>query len=122
MRAVQITASGGPEILALAELPDPPPGPGQLLVEVAAAGVNYIDTYKRRGVYPLQLPFVLGQEGAGRVGRWGPATRRVRRGRPGRLVGLQGGYAERVATGPTPPSRCPTPSPTRSPSARSCRA
>lgn len=44
MRAIQITETGGPEVLRLTELPDPEPGPGQLLVEVAAAGVNYVDT------------------------------------------------------------------------------
>ena len=67
MRAIQITESGGPEVLIPTELPDPTPGPGELLVEVAVAGVNYIDTYQRQGIYPMQLPFVPGMEGAGRV-------------------------------------------------------
>jgi NADPH2:quinone reductase len=74
MRAVQITAPGGPEILEAVELPDPRPGPGELLVDVAVAGVNYIDTYNRSGAYPVDLPFVLGQEGAGRVAALGPDT------------------------------------------------
>ncbi|MGH3843977.1 MAG: quinone oxidoreductase family protein [Pseudonocardiaceae bacterium] len=67
MRAIQITETGGPEVLQLAELPDPQPGPGQLVVEVAASGVNYIDTYHRSGAYPMPLPFVPGSEGAGTV-------------------------------------------------------
>ena len=67
MRAVQVTETGGPEVLAPAELPDPAPRPGEVLVEVAAAGVNYIDTYQREGRYPMPLPYVPGLEGAGRV-------------------------------------------------------
>ena len=67
MRAIQITESGGPEVLIPTELPDPTPGPGELLVEVAVAGVNYIDTYQRQGIYPMELPYVPGMEGAGRV-------------------------------------------------------
>jgi NADPH2:quinone reductase len=67
VRAIQITEAGGPDVLAPTELPDPTAGPGQLLVEVAAAGVNFIDTYQREGIYPMQLPYVPGLEGAGRV-------------------------------------------------------
>jgi NADPH2:quinone reductase len=74
MRAIQITETGGPEVLRLANLPDPVPGPGQLLVEVAAAGVNYLDTYHRSGAYPLPLPFIPGAEGAGVVTAVGPDT------------------------------------------------
>ncbi|MGB6162614.1 MAG: zinc-binding dehydrogenase [Pseudonocardiaceae bacterium] len=65
MRAIQITETGGPDVLRLAEPPDPEPGLGQLLVEVTAAGVNYIDTYYRSGAYPTALPFIPGAEGAG---------------------------------------------------------
>jgi NADPH:quinone reductase len=67
VRAIQITETGGPDVLRLTELPDPEPGPGQLLVELAAVGVNYLDTYHRSGVYPMPLPFTLGTEGAGTV-------------------------------------------------------
>ena len=67
MRAIQALRPGGPEVLALVELPDPEPGPGELLVDVDAAGVNFIDTYRRSGVYPLPFPHVVGSEGAGRV-------------------------------------------------------
>ncbi|MDN5750161.1 MAG: quinone oxidoreductase [Pseudonocardia sp.] len=67
MRAIQITEAGDPRVLTPTELPDPTPGPGELLVEVAAAGVNFIDTYQRAGIYPMTLPYVPGMEGAGRV-------------------------------------------------------
>ncbi len=98
MRAVQITAFGGPEILAPVELPDPRPGPGELLVDVSVAGVNYIDTYNRSGAYPVDLPFVLGQEGAGRVAALGPGdTGGFAVGDRVAWANIFGGYAERVA-------------------------
>lgn len=67
MRAVQVTETGGPEVLRPTQLPDPSPGPGEVLVEVAAAGINFIDIYQREGRYPMRLPYVPGLEGAGRV-------------------------------------------------------
>ncbi len=69
--AVVVRATGGPEVLELAQVEVPAPGPGELLVDVAAAGVNYIDTYHRRGLYPRELPFTPGSEGAGVVGAVG---------------------------------------------------
>jgi NADPH:quinone reductase len=74
VHAIQITETGGPDVLRLAELPDPEPGPGQVLVEVAAAGVNYVDTYHRSGTYPMPLPFIAGMEGAGIVTAVGPGV------------------------------------------------
>lgn len=67
MWAIQISEQGGPEVLAWTELPDPSAGTGEIVVEVAAAGLNYIDTYQRSGLYPVALPHVLGLEGAGTV-------------------------------------------------------
>ena len=67
MRAVVIQETGGPEVLVAQNLPTPVPGPGELRVNVAAAGVNYIDVYYRTGAYPLATPFILGSEGAGVV-------------------------------------------------------
>lgn len=67
MRAVVAREPGGAEVLEYVELPDPEPGPGQVLVKVAAAGVNFIDTYRRSGVYPMPFPHVVGSEGAGEV-------------------------------------------------------
>jgi NADPH:quinone reductase len=74
MRAIQVTETGDPEVLRLTKLPNPEFGPGQLLVELAAAGVNYIDTYHRSGAYPMPLPFIPGSEGAGTVTALGPDT------------------------------------------------
>lgn len=67
MRAVRVEAHGGPEVLVPAELPEPAVGAEDVLVDVAAAGVNYIDTYLRSGLYPATLPTVPGLEGAGTV-------------------------------------------------------
>lgn len=67
IRAVVVTAHGGPEVLQVQERPHVEPGPGQLLVQVAASGVNFIDVYQRQGVYPTEPPFVLGGECAGSV-------------------------------------------------------
>ena len=67
MRAVVAREPGGPEVLQYTEVPDPSPGSGQLVVRVAAAGVNFIDTYRRSGVYPMDYPHVVGVEGAGTV-------------------------------------------------------
>ncbi|MGH3548498.1 MAG: quinone oxidoreductase family protein [Pseudonocardiaceae bacterium] len=94
MRAIQITETGGPDVLRLAELPDPAPGPGQLLVELAAAGVNYIDTYHRSGLYPMPLPFIPGSEGAGTVTAVGPDVNDVAVGAKVAWAGSPGSYAE----------------------------
>lgn len=71
MRAALIRAHGGPEAIEIAELPDPEPGPGQVLVDVAAAGVNFVDVYHRTGAYPNELPLRLGTEAAGTVAALG---------------------------------------------------
>jgi NADPH2:quinone reductase len=67
MRAIQAREAGGPDVLELVDLPEPVPGAGQILVRVAAAGLNFIDTYRRGGVYPMPFPHVVGIEGAGVV-------------------------------------------------------
>lgn len=67
MFAIQVKASGGPEVLEWVEVPDPVPGPGELLVEVDYVGLNFIDTYERSGVYSVDYPFTPGKEGSGRV-------------------------------------------------------
>jgi NADPH:quinone reductase len=96
MRAIQVTKTGGPEVLRLAELPDPEPGPGQLLVELAAAGVNYLDTYHRSGAYPMSLPFIPGSEGAGTVTAVGPDTGGVAVGDRVAWATSFGSYAEQA--------------------------
>lgn len=67
MHSIQVHETGGPEVLTWTETAVPGPGPNQLRVAVVAAGVNYIDTYHRRGIYPVGLPFVPGLEGSGIV-------------------------------------------------------
>ena len=67
MRAVRLQAHGGPEAMRVEMIPVPRPGRNEALVRVEAAGVNFIDVYKRTGLYKLSLPATLGEEGAGRV-------------------------------------------------------
>ncbi len=67
MRAVVIDKHGGPEVLDYRDHPDPSPGPGEAVVAVTAAGLNFIDVYHRTGLYPVELPLVPGSEGAGIV-------------------------------------------------------
>ncbi|KAK6356536.1 NADPH:quinone reductase, variant 2 [Orbilia javanica] len=66
-KAVQISRIGGTEVLEINQIPIPKPQPGQILVKAAYAGVNFIDTYFRSGLYPVPLPFTLGSEGSGTV-------------------------------------------------------
>ncbi|WP_067478640.1 quinone oxidoreductase family protein [Actinomadura hibisca] len=74
MRAILVTEYGPPEVLRPADVPDPRPGPGEVLVDVAAAGVNFIDVYQRSGAYPVPLPYVAGVEAAGTVTAVGPGV------------------------------------------------
>jgi NADPH2:quinone reductase len=67
MHAIVARQSGGPEVLEFAEVERPTPGPGQLLVKVAATGVNFIETYQRGGMYKVTYPFTPGSEAAGTV-------------------------------------------------------
>ncbi len=67
MKAIRVEAFGGPEVLRPAEVAEPSPQPGEIVVRVEAAGVNYIDTSPRTGLYPNPLPLVPGLEGAGVV-------------------------------------------------------
>lgn len=67
MYGILVTETGGPEVLRWSELPDPVPAPGTIVVELVAAGLNFIDTYHRNGLYPVELPFTPGVEGAGVV-------------------------------------------------------
>ncbi|MEO8282657.1 MAG: quinone oxidoreductase, partial [Pseudarthrobacter sp.] len=67
MHAIVARQSGGPEVLESAEVERPTPGPGQLLIKVAATGVNFIETYQRGGMYKVTYPFIPGSEAAGTV-------------------------------------------------------
>ena len=80
VRAVVVSRTGGPEVLELQELPEPTAGPDDLLVDVEAAGLNFIDVYQREGRYRLDVPFVSGNEGAGVVREVGAQVTSVRPG------------------------------------------
>ena len=97
MRVIEVESRGGPEVLSLAERPAPQPGPGQIVAEVDAAGVNYMDIYQREGVggYRPPLPFVTGGEGAGTVVAVGEGVTEPAVGDRVAWVG-PGSYAERV--------------------------
>jgi NADPH2:quinone reductase len=96
MKAIRVESFGGPEVLRLADVPDPKAGPGQLRVRVEAAGVNFIDVYHRTGLYPNPLPLVPGQEGAGVVEEVGPGVDGFHEGERVAWAGVIGAYAERA--------------------------
>ncbi|MGW0020153.1 quinone oxidoreductase family protein [Rhodococcus sp. NPDC003382] len=96
MRAIEVTRFGGPDVLVPTELPDPVPGPGELLVRTDAIGVNYIDTYFRTGLYATDLPYVPGSEGTGRVEAVGPGTSEFAVGDRVCWAAAPGSYAELV--------------------------
>ncbi len=94
MRAVVAQRPGGPEVLELVELPDPVPGPGEFLVRVAVAGVNFIDTYRRAGVYPMSYPHVVGAEGSGEVVAVGTGVDEITTGQRVCWSSARGSYSE----------------------------
>ncbi|GIX48268.1 MAG: alcohol dehydrogenase [Candidatus Tectimicrobiota bacterium] len=96
MKAVRIHRFGGPEVMQYEDVPTPTPGPGQVLVKLAAAGVNYIDVYQRTGLYPNPLPYTLGLEGAGTVVAVGPEVTLFKEGDRVAYTGIPGSYAEYV--------------------------
>lgn len=97
MKAIRISQLGGPEVLEWADTDEPTAGPDQAIVEVTAAGLNFIDTYHRTGLYPMDLPFTLGAEGAGVVKSTGENVTTVSVGDRVGWAGGTGAYAERVA-------------------------
>src|ERR1051325_4062486 len=97
MKAIQVKQPGGPEAMAVAELPLPDPKANEAVVKLTASGVNFIDVYHREGRYKVALPFVLGQEGAGAVTAIGSDVKSVKKGDRVAWTGLMGGYAEYAA-------------------------
>ena len=94
MKAIRIHAPGGPEALTFDDVPEPTPGAGQVLVKLAAAGVNFIDVYFRNGMYKAPLPLTLGLEGAGVVTAVGTGVTDVKVGDTGAWTGVPGSYAQ----------------------------
>ena len=94
VKAIRIHKTGGPEVLQVEDITLPAPGQGELLVQNRAIGLNFIDTYFRTGLYPTQLPFVPGNEGAGEVVSVGPGVTEFKPGDRVAYVSTLGSYAE----------------------------
>ncbi|MCZ6873086.1 MAG: quinone oxidoreductase [bacterium] len=94
MKAVRIHQFGGPEAMQYEDVPTPMPAEDQVLVKLAAAGLNYIDVYQRTGLYPNNLPYTLGLEASGSVVGVGPAVTAFKEGDRVAYTGVSGAYAE----------------------------
>src|SRR2546429_8781590 len=99
MKAIRVHAPGGPDALRYEDIERPAPGPGQVLVKIEAAGVNFIDIYQRTGHYKVPLPVTLGQEAAGSVSAVGPGVAAPKVGGRVAYASLLGAYAG-YAVGP----------------------
>ncbi len=97
MKAIQVSKAGGPEVLELIDIPVPEPKANEAVVQIKAAGVNFIDVYYREGRYPAPLPFILGQEGAGIVSTIDSEVSNVKAGDRVAYTGVLGSYAEFAA-------------------------
>ena len=97
MKAIQVQKTGGPEVLTLVDLPAPKPKSNEVIVKIAASGVNFIDVYFREGRYPAPLPFVDGQEGAGTVTEVGSDVKTLKAGDHVAYSNVLGSYAEYAA-------------------------
>jgi NADPH2:quinone reductase len=96
MRAIVISQNGGSEVLKATETDDPTPGAGDVLIDIAASGVNFIDVYFRTGLYPQPTPYVPGVEGAGTVAAVGADVTEVAVGDRVAWAQVPGSYAERA--------------------------
>src|SRR5215813_14352882 len=97
MQAIQVSQVGGPEVLTPVDLPVPTPKPNEALVNIKAAGVNFIDVYIREGRYPTPLPFINGQEAAGVVTEVGSEVTTLQPGDRVAYSSRLGSYAEYAA-------------------------
>jgi NADPH:quinone reductase len=94
MKAIRIHAPGGPEVMRLEEVPDPQPGPGEIVVRLEAIGINFIEVYQRTGAYTMQYPYTPGAEGAGVVVAVGEGVTHLRAGDRVASEQFMGTYAE----------------------------
>ena len=97
MKAIQIAAAGGPEVLKVADVPDPQLAAGQAVVKIHYAGLNFIDIYQRKGVYPKKLPYIPGLEAAGVVEAVAADVTNVKIGDRVAYTGEPGAYAEKCS-------------------------
>lgn len=96
MKAIRIRETGGPEVMRVEEVATPEPGEGEVRIRLSASGVNFIDTYYRSGLYPVQLPFTPGMEGAGVVSALGSGVDEFAPGDRVAFAMVLGSYAEEV--------------------------
>ena len=97
MKAVRFHQCGGPEVLTYEDVPVLTPEPGEAVVAIKAIGLNYIDTYHREGLYPVDLPCIPGMEAAGVVARLGQGVEGIRVGDRVAYAGVMGSYAAEAA-------------------------
>ena len=97
MKAIVVSKTGGPEVLEYKDVPKPELQKNEVVVEIKAIGVNFIDVYFREGRYPSKLPFTVGQEAAGVVAQLGAEVKSLKVGDRVAYTGLQGAYAEFAA-------------------------
>src|SRR5262249_38857568 len=115
MKAIRVHEFGGPNVLTLEEIPDPKPGPDEVLVRIRAAGVNPVDAYIHTGTYARKppLPYTPGQDGAGEIHAVGAAVKGIQAGDrvyiagPGNTVAGAGTYAELALCSPSQLHRLP---------------
>lgn len=96
MNSIRVHKTGGPDVLRIEELPDPAPGPGELVVNIEAIGVNFIEVYQREGVYKLDRPFTPGSEAAGTVRALGSGVTEFKVGDRVVSQSMRGSYASRA--------------------------
>ncbi len=97
MKAMRFHQHGGPEVLVYEDAPTPEAGPGEAIVRIEAIGLNYIDTYHRDGLYPVELPCIPGMEAAGTIARIGDGVEGVNVSDRVAYAGALGAYAEEAA-------------------------
>ena len=107
MKAIVVSAAGGPEVLEYTDSDVPPMGPHEVLIGVAAAGVNFIDIYQREGIYDMPLPYVPGLEGSGTITAVGTNVTEFAVGNRVAWAGGLGSYAQQVVRHPDTLVRVP---------------
>src|SRR5258706_12248519 len=109
-KAVRYHKQGGPEVMQYEDVAVGEPAQGQVRIKHTAIGVNFVDTYQRSGLYPMQLPQVAGNEGAGVVEAGGPGGSELKKGDRAAHTGVPGAYCEMRVL---PPARMGKPTPER---------